>query len=48
MLLRLLRVICGMVLVLTIPIGFVVFSILYIITGNTYQDNVLNWIMDDD
>ena len=45
MLNRLLRVICGILFVLTLPLGAVVFLVSFILTGNPLINDIMEWIL---
>ena len=45
MILRLLRVIVGLLLVITLPINLIIFILIWIITDNFYFENIMNWII---
>ena len=44
---RLLRVVCGLLLLVTLPLGVCVFIISYILTGNGLFDDIMDWILWD-
>jgi len=44
---RLLRVICGILFIGTLPLGIVIYAISYVLTGNALIDDIMGWLFPD-
>jgi hypothetical protein len=44
---RLLRVICGILFIISLPLGIVIYAISYVLTGNALVEDIVEWLTDD-